>query len=116
MIGKQILITGGTSGIGLAATEALAPWRKHHHVGRNETRTKIAAAHITTTMLWHVAECGEGGRRSVWLATSADVVKTSGGYYVDMEWRSPNLQGQCVQTAREISEAQYAGSSTEARR
>jgi NAD(P)-dependent dehydrogenase (short-subunit alcohol dehydrogenase family) len=72
---------------------------------------------LAMTMLWPVSRSVEKGAETlVWLATSADVVKTSGGYCVDMEWRSPNLQGQCVQTAREISEAQYAGRSTETRR
>jgi NAD(P)-dependent dehydrogenase (short-subunit alcohol dehydrogenase family) len=47
MTGKQILITGGTTGIGLAAAEALATRGDNIIiVGRNETRTKIAAARI----------------------------------------------------------------------
>ena len=47
MKGKQILITGATNGIGLAAAEALAQLGANVAiVGRNETRTKIAAAHI----------------------------------------------------------------------
>jgi NAD(P)-dependent dehydrogenase (short-subunit alcohol dehydrogenase family) len=45
---KQILITGGTNGIGLAAAEALAALGENIViVGRNETRAKIAAARIT---------------------------------------------------------------------
>jgi 2-deoxy-D-gluconate 3-dehydrogenase len=44
MKGKQILITGATNGIGLAAAEALAQLGANVAiVGRNETRTKIAA-------------------------------------------------------------------------
>jgi NAD(P)-dependent dehydrogenase (short-subunit alcohol dehydrogenase family) len=47
MNGKQILITGATNGIGLAAAEALAGLGANVAVvGRNETRTKIAAARI----------------------------------------------------------------------
>ena len=47
MTGKQILITGATNGIGLAAAEALAALGNSIViVGRNETRTKIAAARI----------------------------------------------------------------------
>src|SRR6476659_9247068 len=47
MTGQQILITGATNGIGLAAAEALAALGKNIGiVGRNETRTKIAAARI----------------------------------------------------------------------
>jgi short-subunit dehydrogenase involved in D-alanine esterification of teichoic acids len=38
--GKQILITGGISGIGLAAAEAL-PCDNIVIVGRNETRTRL---------------------------------------------------------------------------
>jgi NAD(P)-dependent dehydrogenase (short-subunit alcohol dehydrogenase family) len=50
MTGKQIMITGGTSGIGLAAAEALAALGENIViVGRNETRTKIAAARIRAT-------------------------------------------------------------------
>src|SRR5438046_10154507 len=44
---KQILITGATNGIGLAAAEALVALGANVAiVGRNETRTKIAAARI----------------------------------------------------------------------
>jgi NAD(P)-dependent dehydrogenase (short-subunit alcohol dehydrogenase family) len=96
MTGEQILITGGTSGIGLAATATLAA------LGENMSRS-----------------VEKGAETLVWLATSADVVKTDGGYYVDMEWQPPSPQGQDVQAARrlwEISEAQCARSSTEARR
>ena len=47
MTGKQILITGATSGIGLAAAEALAALGANVTiVGRNETRTRIAAARV----------------------------------------------------------------------
>jgi len=47
MTGKQIVITGATNGIGLAAAEALAARGDNIViVGRNETRTKIAAARI----------------------------------------------------------------------
>jgi NAD(P)-dependent dehydrogenase (short-subunit alcohol dehydrogenase family) len=45
--GKQILITGATNGIGLAAAEALAALGANVAiVGRSEPRTKIAAARI----------------------------------------------------------------------
>jgi NAD(P)-dependent dehydrogenase (short-subunit alcohol dehydrogenase family) len=44
---KQILITGATNGIGLAAAEALATLgAKLAIVGRSETRTRIASARI----------------------------------------------------------------------
>ena len=47
MSGKQILITGGTSGIGLAAAEALVALGANVTiVGRNGTRKRIAAAQV----------------------------------------------------------------------
>jgi NAD(P)-dependent dehydrogenase (short-subunit alcohol dehydrogenase family) len=47
MNGKQILITGATNGIGLAAAEALAALGASLAiVGRSETRTRMAAARI----------------------------------------------------------------------
>jgi NAD(P)-dependent dehydrogenase (short-subunit alcohol dehydrogenase family) len=48
--GKHILITGATSGIGLAAAQALAALDASVAiVGRNETRTRVAAAAISAT-------------------------------------------------------------------
>ena len=50
MNGKQILITGATSGIGLAAAKALAALGANVAiVGRSETKTKAAAAGIRAT-------------------------------------------------------------------
>src|SRR3977135_1093102 len=47
MTGKQVLITGATNGIGLAAAQALVALGENIViVGRNETRTKIAAARV----------------------------------------------------------------------
>jgi hypothetical protein len=69
-------------------------------------------------MLWPMSR-SEGAETVVWLATSADVAKTDGGYYVDVEWQPPSPQGQDVLLARrlwEISEAQCAGRSTETSR
>jgi len=44
---KQILITGATNGIGLAAAEVLAALGANLAiVGRSKTRTRIAAARI----------------------------------------------------------------------
>ena len=64
-------------------------------------------------MLWPMSRTVEKGAETlVWLATSTDVAKTNGGYYVDMELRPPSPQGQDVQAARrlwEISEAQCQG-------
>ena len=75
---------------------------------------------LAMTMLWPMSRSVEKGAETlVWLATSADAVKTDGGYCVDMERQLPSPQGQDVQAAQrlwEISEAQCAGSSTEARR
>ena len=53
-----------------------------------------------------------GAESLVWLASSTDVPKINGGYYVDMEWRPPSPEGQDMETARrlwEISKAQYDG-------
>ena len=50
MTGKQVLITGATNGIGLAAADTLAALGENIvMVGRNETRTKIAAARVKAT-------------------------------------------------------------------
>ena len=50
---------------------------------------------LAMTMLRPMSRSAEKGAETlVWLATSADVVKTNGGYYVDMEWRPPSPQGQ----------------------
>jgi hypothetical protein len=54
-------------------------------------------------MMWPVSRSVEKGETVVWLATSADVVKTDGGYYVDVEWQPPSPQGLDVQTARGVS-------------
>jgi len=51
----------------------------------------------------------KGAETLVWLASSPDVPRINGGYYVDMEWRQPSSEGQDMETARrlwEISEAQ----------
>jgi short-subunit dehydrogenase len=54
---KQILITGATNGIGLAAAEALAARGANLAiVGRSKTRTRIASARIRTA-----AGRGDGG-------------------------------------------------------
>ena len=75
---------------------------------------------LAMTMLWPMSRSVEKGAETlVWLATSADAVKTDGGYCVDMERQPPSPQGQDVQAAQrlwEISEAQCAGSSIEVRR
>jgi len=53
----------------------------------------------------------KGAETLVWLAASPEAVRVNGGYYVDMEWRPPNPEGQDIAAARrlwEISEAQCA--------
>ena len=69
---------------------------------------------LAMTVLWPVSRSVEKGAETlVWLATSPEVERTEGGYYVDMELRPPSLQGQNLQAARrlwEISEAQCSGS------
>ena len=57
MNGKQILITGATSGIGLAAARQLAALGANVALlGRNEARTRIAAAQVRAAagrgLLW----------------------------------------------------------------
>jgi NAD(P)-dependent dehydrogenase (short-subunit alcohol dehydrogenase family) len=67
---------------------------------------------LAMTTLWPVSRSVEKGAETlVWLATSPDVDRTNGGYYVDMEWVAPSPQAQDVQSARrlwEVSEAQCA--------
>jgi len=92
------VVTGANSGIGFFAARELA---------RAGGRVVLA-----------VRSAEKGAETLVWLATSANVVKTNGGYCVDMEWRPPSPQGQNVEAARrlwEISEAQCAGRIPEAR-
>jgi len=53
----------------------------------------------------------KGPETLIWLATLADVPNINGGYYADMEWRPPSLEGQDTETAQrlwEISDAQCA--------
>ena len=57
----------------------------------------------------------KGAETLVWLATSPDVDRTSGGYYTDMEWVAPSPQAQNMQSARrlwELSESQCASRQT----
>ena len=57
----------------------------------------------------------KGAETLVWLATSPDVERTSGGYYIDMEWVAPSQQAQNMQSARrlwELSESQCASRQT----
>jgi NAD(P)-dependent dehydrogenase (short-subunit alcohol dehydrogenase family) len=57
---KQILITGTTNGIGLAAAEALAALGANLAiVGRSPTRTRIASARIRASTT--PARCTEHG-------------------------------------------------------
>jgi NAD(P)-dependent dehydrogenase (short-subunit alcohol dehydrogenase family) len=57
---KQILITGATNGIGLAAAEALAALGANLAiVGRSETKTRIALAHAP----WQLHSVREGPTR-----------------------------------------------------
>ena len=44
----------------------------------------------------------KGAETLVWLASSTDVSKINGGYYVDMEWRPPSPEGQDVETAQRL--------------
>ena len=57
----------------------------------------------------------KGAETLVWLATSPDVDRTRGGYYIDMEWVAPSPQAQNMQSARrlwELSESQCASRQT----
>jgi NAD(P)-dependent dehydrogenase (short-subunit alcohol dehydrogenase family) len=68
---------------------------------------------LAMTVLRPVARSVEQGAETlVWLAASPDVVRTSGGYCVDMAWLPPSPEGQDLAAARrlwEISEAQRVG-------
>ena len=68
---------------------------------------------LAMTMLWPMSRSVEKGAETlVWLATSPDVNRTSGGYYIDMEWVAPSPQAQDMRSARrlwEVSETQCAG-------
>ena len=72
MQGKHILITGATSGIGLAAAQALAALSANVAiVGRNETRTRVAAAAIgaaakAATVTTFVPTCHRGPPCASW--------------------------------------------------
>jgi NAD(P)-dependent dehydrogenase (short-subunit alcohol dehydrogenase family) len=74
---------------------------------------------LAMTMLWPVARSAEKGAETlVWLATSEDVARTNGGYYVDMERQLPSPQGQNLDAARrlwEFSEVQCSERRIEAR-
>jgi NAD(P)-dependent dehydrogenase (short-subunit alcohol dehydrogenase family) len=69
---------------------------------------------LAMTVLRPMARSVEQGAETlVWLAASPDVVRTSGGYCVDMAWLPPSPEGQDLAAARrlwEISEAQRVGS------
>jgi NAD(P)-dependent dehydrogenase (short-subunit alcohol dehydrogenase family) len=71
---------------------------------------------LAMTMLWPVSRSVEKGAETlVWLATSPDVDRTNGGYYVDMEWVAPSPQAQNMQSAQrlwEVSESQCASKQT----
>jgi NAD(P)-dependent dehydrogenase (short-subunit alcohol dehydrogenase family) len=56
---KQILITGATSGIGLAAAEALAALGANLAiVGRSKSRTRVAAARsFMRTVMMEATNC-----------------------------------------------------------
>ena len=81
MQGKHILITGATSGIGLAAAQALAALGANVAiVGRNETRTRAAAAAI-------------GAAAKAATVTTFDTFSTSvsSSYFSAMGYRSRQL-------------------------
>jgi NAD(P)-dependent dehydrogenase (short-subunit alcohol dehydrogenase family) len=78
---KQILITGATNGIGLAAAEALAALGANLAiVGRSKTRTRIASARIRTAAgrgaTVQGAACG-GDMGSRWLITRWGLLQKS---------------------------------------
>jgi short-subunit dehydrogenase len=68
---KQILITGATNGIGLAAAEALAARGANLAiVGRSKTRTRIASARIR-------AAAGRGATVAAFIARENGQIRPS---------------------------------------
>ena len=88
---KQILITGATNGIGLAAAEALAALGANLAiVGHSKTRTRIASARIR-------AAAGRGATVATFMADlSSQASVRKSGHWLSLWQSCGRTLGRCV--------------------